>query len=145
MDTIKGYIQVNEENDPRPLILFAHKRSRLSGGFSLLFDDGNMILSQLDLTKHEYRIILFLLSIMEFKNYVYVTQIFIAESLRIKQPDVSKSLKSLEAYGLIFREKTNRGKAIRVSAVIGWRGQANSEFNQRFSADSEHILVDINC
>jgi DNA-binding MarR family transcriptional regulator len=126
--------------DERDLYVVLLRRSKLKKDFFLAMGDGIMFLYSLDLTKHEYRVMLFLLSHMEFDNFCYNTQVYIADKLKVAQPDISKTLKSLELKGLIFREKTDRGKVIRVSAVIAWRGRTGKEFEKRYAMDSEHIV-----
>jgi DNA-binding MarR family transcriptional regulator len=127
------------ELEDRSLIVLNPRRSKLRKDFFLAMDDGFMILCDLDLTKHEYRTILFILGDMNFENYFYGTQTYIAEKLKIAQPDVSKTLKLLESKGLIFKENVNGRRSIRVSAVVAWKGKANAEFSRRFAIDSEHI------
>ena len=126
--------------DERDLYVVLLRRSKLKKDFFLAMGEGIMFLYNLDLTKHEYRVILFLLSHMEFDNFCYNTQAYMADKLKVAQPDISKTLKSLELKGLIFRERTERGKVIRVSAVIAWRGRTGKEFEKRYAMDSEHIV-----
>lgn len=127
------------EVDERDLYVVLLRRSKLKKDFFLAMGDGIMFLYNLDLTKHEYRVMLFLLSHMEFDNFCYNTQAYIADKLNLAQPDISKTLKSLESKGLIFRERTDRGRVTRVSAVIAWRGRTGKEFDKRYAMDSEHI------
>jgi len=127
------------EVDERDLYVVLLRRSKLKKDFFLGMGDGCMYLATLDLTKHEYRLILFLLASMEFDNFYYGTQAYIASELNLAQSDISKTLKSLESQGLIFRERTSRGKVTRISAVLGWRGRAGKEFEKRYAMDSEHI------
>jgi DNA-binding MarR family transcriptional regulator len=126
--------------DERDLYVVLLRRSKLKKDFFLAMGDGIMFLYKLDLTKHEYRVMLFLLSHMEFDNFCYNTQAYIADKLKVAQPDISKTLKSLESKGLIFKERTDKGKVIRVSAVIAWRGRTGKEFEKRYAMDSEHII-----
>lgn len=144
METKIGSARLLGDKEDRDIILCRRRTSKLRKDFCLAMDDGIMILYKMDLTKHEYKVMLFLIANMEFENYAYLTQTHIAENLKIKQPDVSKALKVLESNGLVFREKTNRGKVIRVSSVIAWRGRPDSNFNRRFSMDSEHLLIELN-
>jgi DNA-binding MarR family transcriptional regulator len=144
MEIKVGSARLFGDKEDRDIILCRRRTSKLRKDFCLAMDDGIMMLYKMNLTKHEYRVMLFLIANMEFENYIYLTQIYIAENLKIKQPDVSKALKVLESNGLIFKEKMDRGKVIRVSSVIAWRGRPDSKFNQRFSMDSEHLLIELN-
>ena len=60
--------------DERDLYVVLLRRSKLKKDFFLAMGEGIMFLYNLDLTKHEYRVILFLLSHMEFDNFCYNTQ-----------------------------------------------------------------------
>jgi DNA-binding MarR family transcriptional regulator len=140
MAILKGTAKLNGSPEEKEVWYVIQRRSKLREGFSLAMDDGLIILSQLDLTRHEYRVMLFLISQMDFDNYCLMTQSFMSEKLSIAQSNISKTLKSLESKKLIFRELTDRGKVIRVSAVIAWRGKADTKFLDQFAIDSKQIL-----
>jgi DNA-binding MarR family transcriptional regulator len=139
MGAIKGVTILEGETEEKEVWFVVNRRSKLRKGFSLMMDEGLVILSMLDLTRHEYRLILFLISEMEFDNCCYKTQAFMSEKLSIAQSNISKTLKLLESKGLIFREATNKGKTVRISAVLAWRGKTDKEFSNRFAIDSENI------
>jgi DNA-binding MarR family transcriptional regulator len=141
MAVLKGKTRLVGDIEEKNVWYVIQRRSKLRKGFSLIMDDGLIILSQLDLTRHEYRLMLFLISQIEFDNCCYITQSFMSEKLSIAQSNISKTLKLLESRNLIFRESTNKGKSIRVSSVIAWRGKTDSEYTNRFAADSKCLKV----
>lgn len=141
MALLKGYKKIEGDTEEKEVWYAVPVRSKLRKGFSLIMDEGLILLAQFDLTKHEYRLILFLISQIDFSNCCYITQSFMGQELSIAQSNISKTLKALESRGLIFRENTNRGKSIRINSVIAWRGKTDREYTDRFLSDSGHLIV----
>jgi DNA-binding MarR family transcriptional regulator len=139
MSVLKGKYKLQCDKEEHEFLLLSRKKPKLNDHYSQCTDEALVHLSKLDLTRYEYRVILFLISQMNFGNYCYKTQSYISKELNIAQPNVSKTLKSLIDKGLIFKETTDEGKAIRVSAVLAWKGTGDNEYIKRFHSDSEKI------
>jgi predicted transcriptional regulator len=101
--------------------------------------DGCMILALSDLTVTEYKIMMMLLGYMDFENYVYTNQRFIAETLKITQPSTSKTINKLLNRGFIFKEKVNGVGCYRVNAAIAWKGSNTKQYKEIIEKDMQYL------
>lgn len=137
---IKGKAVLYGESEERELTVLLTRGRKRRKDFFIGENRGFIMLHLLDLTRHEYRVIFYLLGNMEYGNYCYLTQSAMSEELGIAQPNISKTIKSLQSKGLLFKEKTNKGNAIRLNACIAWRGRDDKEYYRRYAIDSEYLL-----
>lgn len=72
-------------------------------------------------------VLLYIVSKAKMKNWVQLQQQEIADALGLKQPHVSRALKTLREKGLIEETtKLGKGKSYRISMEFGWRGAGKS-------------------
>jgi len=125
------------------LLLIQPRRSGLRRDFFLAMQTGFTELARFNLTTHQYRIVIYLLSKMEYNNIFRGSQASIANALGMKQPHVSKAIKELASKGIVFKEKDDTGRYVRVNAVIAWKGDTvGHEFRDRFDQDAGMLLTD---
>ena len=80
-----------------------------------------------DLKGETYRVLLLLLSRLDFENWIQVTQTEISEKLEMKKPNVSKAISILEGKGIILRgPKIGRTYAFRLNPYYGWKGKVKN-------------------
>ena len=80
-----------------------------------------------DLKGETYRVLLLLLSQLDFENWIQITQKEIAETLEIKKQNVSKAVLLLEGKGIILRgPKIGRTYAFRLNPDFGWKGKVKN-------------------
>ena len=80
-----------------------------------------------DLTGEHYRVLFYLLSRLDFDNYIQITQIDIAEALNMQKTHVSRAIKLLEQKNIILRgPKVGRSNTFRLSTTLGWKGNVKS-------------------
>ena len=80
-----------------------------------------------DLKGETYRVLLILLSRLDFENWIQVTQTEISEKLEMKKPNVSKAISILEEKGIILRgPKIGRTYAFRFNPSFGWKGKVRN-------------------
>jgi predicted transcriptional regulator len=92
-----------------------------------------------DLKGETLRVLLLLLSQLDFENWIQITQKEIADTLEIKKQNVSKAVLLLEEKGIILRgPKIGRAYAFRLNPYFGWKGKVknlndyrNIEYTQR--------------
>jgi predicted transcriptional regulator len=105
-----------------------------------------MLASDKELTGETLRVLLFLLSRLDFENWIQIAQIEIAEKLDIRKSQISRSIKLLTNKGILLEgPKAGRSFAYRLNPDYGWKGkvknlneyrqeqenQANREFKNR--------------
>jgi DNA-binding transcriptional ArsR family regulator len=80
-----------------------------------------------DLKGETYRVLLLLLSRLDFENWIQVTQNEISEKLETKKPNVSRAISVLEEKGIILRgPKVGRSYAFRLNPYYGWKGKVKN-------------------
>ena len=80
-----------------------------------------------DLTDEHRRVLFYLLSRLDFDNYIQVAQIEIAEALNMQKTHVSRAIKLLESKNIIIRgPKVGRSSCFRLSPNLGWKGKVSS-------------------
>ena len=80
-----------------------------------------------DLTDEHRRMLFYLMSRLDFDNYIQVAQKDIAEALVMKKSNVSRAIKLLEEKNIILRgPKVARSNTFRLSTTLGWKGNIKS-------------------
>lgn len=79
------------------------------------------------LTGRDYEVLFSILKILDFDNYIQLSQADICEKLNMKASNVSASIKKLIKIGaLIEGPKIGRAKTYRLDPEFGWKGSAKS-------------------
>lgn len=71
-----------------------------------------------NLHKNDLMLLLYLVGIADYSNYVKMSQKEIAEKLNKKQPHISRSIKKLREYGFL----STQYKGIRLHLDLAWKG-----------------------
>ena len=80
-----------------------------------------------DLTGEAHRVLWYLLSRLDFENWIQVTQKEIAEELGLKKQNASRSILLLESKRIILRgPKIGRSYAFRLNPYFGWKGKVRN-------------------
>lgn len=91
-----------------------------------------------DLKGETYRVLLLLLSRLDFENWIQVTQNEISEKLEMKKPNVSRAISVLEEKGIILRgPKVGRSYAFRLNPYYGWKGKVKNLNDYRREEDDQ--------
>ena len=93
-----------------------------------------------DLTGENYRVLLLLLSRLDFENWIQVTQSEITEKLQMKKQNVSRAISLLEKKGIILRgAKIGRSYAFRLNPYFGWKGQVKNLNEYRKKEEDQYF------
>ena len=80
-----------------------------------------------DLKGETYRVLLLLLSQLDFENWIQITQKEISETLEMKKSQVSRAISVLEEKEIILRgPKIGRTYAFRLNPYFGWKGKVKN-------------------
>lgn len=103
-------------------------------GFGTLATDKTM-------TMESMRVLMYLLFKTQMKNWVQLQQKEIAEALGMKQPNVSKAIKSLTEKGFLeTTTKMGKAKNYRISIDFGWRGTGPEYAKIKKNKDAKQII-----
>lgn len=110
-------------------LIYVPRRARIKGffmGMQLGFED----LAKANLSGEALRVMMLLLSRVDYENEIRITQKQIGEVLAMKQQNVSRAMKALREAGAIDDPDANR--IVRLSPDIGWKGKVqNKEKRER--------------
>ena len=91
-----------------------------------------------DLTGENYRVLLLLLSRLDFENWIQITQSDIVKTLDMKKQNVSRAILLLEEKGIILRgPKVGRSYAFRLNPYYGWKGKVQNLNDYRREQDDQ--------
>lgn len=115
------------------------KRNPYAGGWIMNSQEALEILaSDKDLKGETYRVLLFLLSRLDFENWIQITQTEIAEKLGMHKQDVNKAIKLLEKKEIVLKgKKIGRSYAFRLNPYFGWKGKVKNLDNYRKDRDDK--------
>lgn len=102
-------------------------KTMLKGGFFLAIQDGFEYISKLDLTGEQYKILTYIMSKLDFENYICLTQKSVGEALKLNKSNVSKAFKKLVAEGIIHEgPKIAQAKTYRLDPNFGFKGRSKN-------------------
>ena len=96
--------------------------------FMTMFRDGWKYLSTLDLAGRDTRVLFKLLEMLDYENYISISQETIAQELENDIANINRSIQKLEKLGVIERQKDKTDKrrwSYRLNAELGWKGDAS--------------------
>ncbi len=123
------------------IVICGLKRNPYSKGWIMNSQEGLMLLAiDEELTGENYKILLYLLGILNFENWIEITQKEIAEKLNMHKQRISRSIKKLEQKEIILRgEKISRSFLFRLNPYYGWKGKVKSLEEYRKEKEQERI------
>ena len=124
----KGLAVPSKQSFPEPL------------KYTSMFSHGFEYLAKLKLSRNEASVLFKLLSVLEFENWIRVSQRTIAEDLNLKEPNVSTAAKKLIQLGVIEKaeDPSDRRRLIyRLNPSFGWRGNPKEWFKTTVGQELE--------
>lgn len=122
------------------VVYCAVKHNPYSGGWVMNSQEAlELLATDRDLKGEAYKVLLLLLSRLDFENWIQLSQTEIAEKLDMKKPNVSRAVSLLEDKGILLRgPKVGRSYAFRLNPYFGWKGKVkNLEDYRRQENDKE--------
>ena len=93
-----------------------------------------------DLKGETYRVLLLLLSLLDFENWIQVTQKEISKTLGMKKSQVSRAISLLEEKGIVLKgPKVGRSYAFRLNPYFGWKGQVKNLDEYRKKEEDQYF------
>jgi hypothetical protein len=103
-------------------MIYVPQRMRIKG-FFMANQVGFEMLAKSNLTCEGYRVLMLMMSRMEYENAITISQKEIAEALNMKKQNVSRAIKSLRSQG-VFEGSSN--SAIHLATELGWKGKVRN-------------------
>ena len=100
--------------------------------------NGAEILAQSDLGANDFKVLMKLLSVLDYENLIQVSQADIARELDMHRQHVQRSIKQLIQLGIILEGvKIGISRSYRLNPSFGWKGSAKGHRE----ALHEHLKV----
>ena len=113
--------------------VFIPSRIKIKEGWVMTFQDGLAALAaDKDLWGRPRAVLDYLMSKLNFENFISVPQGDIAKALKIHQPHVSAALKILVAKGVLeLGPKHGKSSSYKLNPFYGWRGSVKNLKEER--------------
>jgi len=138
MRRLIGYIDANGEvHEDSVLVLTVPKRKNGFEGWVAVAQDAFLALANSGLGLEARRVLDILLARLDFENWIHLSQVEIAEILKMQRPHVSRAIRDLERVGVVLRgPKIGRSFTYRINPNFGWKGSARN--HRRALSDELH-------
>ncbi len=122
------------------------KRNPYSKGWIMNSQEAlELLATDKDLKGETYRVLLLLLSRLDFENWIQITQKEISEKLEIRKPHISRAISLLEEKEIILRgPKVGRSYAFRLNPYFGWKGKLKNLDQYRKEKDEQETKELVN-
>ena len=80
-----------------------------------------------ELSHEQTKVLMILLSDLDYENYIQVAQVDIAQKLKMQKTNVSRAMKNLMMMEIILEgPKIGRSKTYRLNPQFGWKGSVTN-------------------
>jgi predicted transcriptional regulator len=93
-----------------------------------------------DMSGQTFRVLMLLMSNLEFENYITIKQVAIAEKLKMYKPDVSKAMKLLVNKGIILKIKDGSTTGYKLNPTYGWKGKVENMEKEKERIEKNKII-----
>lgn len=123
-------------------IYVAHPKAKIRNErWMMAFQDYlEIIATDADLTGQNLKVMLLLMSNLEFENYITIKQVTIADKLKIDKADVSKSMKLLVNKNIILKVKEGTTTGYKLNPTYGWKGKVENMDNVKDQFSKNNII-----
>lgn len=104
-------------------LVYVPKRVRMKEGWFMAMQDGLADLAKQPLRGESMRVLLYLMSQMDYENHIRLSVSAVAEALSMKKQNASRALKELRQRGIIF---DGEHASMRLDPGVGWRGNVKA-------------------
>ena len=112
--------------------------------FFMLFQDpiGDLAMDR-EMTGESLRLLLFLVSRMDFENYINISQMEISDALGIARSSICRAMKVLIAKDIVLVTGKGMTKRYRLNPVYGWKGKARNyrDYQERHRQQGEMLAA----
>ena len=115
---------------------FSKSSKKLVTRISILPQEIAKNIAMAKLTNEQYRVIIYLLGVLDFDNYLCISHTKISEELRMKRPSVSRAMKTLKQLDIIVEgPRAGLNKTYRLNPNIAHKGKDKDQTAIDFSGE----------
>ncbi len=120
----KEYTAIIGEDDQVKAFVVHKRQNHLGVNWVAFYQTALEWLATQNLPNQEYRVLMYLMSKLDFENYLRVTQVSVAKALNMKQSAVSRAIKGLlERDVLITGPQVGTAKTYRLNPRMAYKGK----------------------
>lgn len=120
----KQYTALIGEDDQVKAFLVYNRKNHLGVNWVAMYQTALEWLATQNLPNEQYRVLMYLMSKLDWENYLRVTQKSVMEALDMKQSNVSRAIKGLlERDVLITGPKVGTAKTYRLNPRMAYKGR----------------------
>lgn len=115
------------------VLVYMPRRTQIKEGWFMAFQDPLMAIAKDNtITKHDFRVLIYFMSRIDFENYIHVSQAEASRALTIAPSHVSAAVARLTSKGYLVRgPKSGRSATFKLSNSLGWKGKAKNLSRER--------------
>ncbi|MDD5503571.1 MAG: winged helix-turn-helix domain-containing protein [Candidatus Thermoplasmatota archaeon] len=127
-DKVQTVNQKTGEKKEGYFVYVAYPKPKITGNrWMMTFQDSLAIIAtDDDMTGQTLKVLLLLMSELEFENYITIKQVAVAEKLKMHKPDVSKAMRILVNKGIILKVKEGTTTGYKLNPHYGWKGKVSN-------------------
>lgn len=116
----------------RGTFIFVPARPKLKESWFMFFQSAcEQLALDKDLSGETFRVLMHLLSTLDFENYILIQQSEVAEKLEMKRSNVSRAVKQLLERGILVKGgKIGRTYSYKLNSAYGWKGRVVRLFEE---------------
>ena len=111
------------ENGEMQIVCKKKAPARGLNRMTFLLDSMEAIAKDGNLNQTDLKVLLFLLSQMDFENWIHIPLAMMSKRLGVAAPHISTSINNLVEYRYITKEKVGRSNYYRFNPEMGWKGK----------------------
>ena len=135
MPKTKEYTAITGEDNEVKAYLVKARKNGLGVNWVAIYQTALEWLAKTNLQNQEYRVLMYLMSKLDFENYIRVTQTSIADALKIKQSNVSRAIRGLIDHDIGRNDKMVRNGSSRCRYIV-LKLSDNSEEDELLEEDN---------
>ena len=114
------------------LPVYRQTKTKARGWFMVWENGLERLAKDSEITGESFRILIYMLSKLDYENYIKVTQKDIVKALNIRKQNVSRAVKLLVSKGIIIQgPRSGKSFTYRLNEFYGWKGKIrNMKTNQ---------------
>ena len=114
------------------------RKNGFGQGWLAMAQNGAEILAQSNLSGNDFKVLMKLLSVLDYENLIQVSQADVARELNMHRQHVQRSIKLLIDFGIVLEGvKIGVSRSYRLNPNFGWKGSAKGHRE----ALHEHLKV----
>ena len=127
-DKVQTINAVTGEKKEGYFVYIAYPKPKITGNrWMMTFQDSlAKIATDKDMTGEALKVMLLLMSELEFENYIHIKQVELAKKLEMQTSHISRAMKLLTSKEIILKVKEGKTAGYKLNPQYGWKGQVSN-------------------